>query len=195
VPVRVSRPSDVDAIVATLTSAFFDDPVWGPTFPTVTTRAAQVSALWRHSVVSAQRFPWTLVTDGVESVAVWIPPGENEMTGDEEAGLDEFLVGIAGRQIADTILAMFELFEQARPTEPHFYLSLLATHREHRGAGLGMALLRENLARIDALGVPTYLESSNPANIARYESVGFTWQSELTMPAGQSVTTMWRPVR
>ncbi len=193
VPARVSTPADVDAIVATLTSAFFDDPVWGPTFPDVTRRAAQASALWRQSVTSAQRFPWTLVTPNAESAAVWLPPGANELTEDEEAGLEEFLVGITDRQIAGTILAMFELFEHARPTAPHFYLSLLGTHRDHRGGGLGMGLLRENLQRIDALGVPAYLESSNPANNARYERAGFTRLADLTMPAGQIVTTMWRP--
>lgn len=58
-----------------------------------------------------------------------------------------------------------------------------------------MGLLRENLARIDALGMPAYLESSNPTNNDRYESVGFAPQQELVMPSGQVVTTMWRPKR
>jgi GNAT superfamily N-acetyltransferase len=38
--------------------------------------------------------------------------------------------------------------------EPHYYLSLLGTRDEHRGRGLGMALLKENLARIDAERMP-----------------------------------------
>jgi hypothetical protein len=58
-----------------------------------------------------------------------------------------------------------------------------------------MGLLRESLRRIDALGLPAYLESSNPANDRRYESVGFTQLTRLTMPAGQQVSTMWRPAQ
>jgi hypothetical protein len=37
-----------------------------------------------------------------------------------------------------------------------------------------MGLLAENLARMDELGMPTCLESSNRANYHRYERLGFT---------------------
>jgi GNAT superfamily N-acetyltransferase len=194
-PARIATPADVDVVVATMTSAFFDDPMWGPAFPDVERRAAQASAFWRLLVTSAQRYPWTLVTDHVESAALWIPPGGTELTEAEEHGLEDFLVGIAGRSVADGILAIFERFEAARPDEPHFYLSLLGTHGDHRGAGLGMGLLRESLARVDALGLPAYLESCNPANDARYAGVGFVPRAEVTTPAGHVVTTMWRPAR
>ena len=57
-----------------------------------------------------------------------------------------------------------------------------------------MDLVRDGLARIDALGMPAYLESSNrAANDARYASVGFEPIGELRMPRGQVVTAMWRP--
>jgi GNAT superfamily N-acetyltransferase len=193
--VRNAAPSDLDAIVATLTTAFFNDPVWGPTFPQVDRRAAQASALWRLFAASSLRYSWTLVTQHVESAAVWIPPGGDELTDDEVNGLEEFLLENSDRKIADTILAMFELFDQARPAEPHFYLSLLATHDDYRGSGLGLRLLNESLSRIDSLGMPAYLESSNPVNNGKYQSAGFSRRDDLTMPSGQIVTTMWRPAR
>ena len=194
----LSRPAtlaDVEPIVATMTTAFFDDPLWGPAFPEVERRAAQATAFWRLLVTSSLRYPWIFVTPNVESAAVWLPPGGIELTDDEQGGLEAFLVDLAGRPAADGILAIFDLIEQARPSEPHFYLSLLATHRHHRGAGHGMRLLSETLDRIDVLGVPAYLESSNPANNVRYQSVGFTPRSEITVPSGHLVTTMWRPAR
>jgi hypothetical protein len=56
-----------------------------------------------------------------------------------------------------------------------------------------MELLRANLATIDSEGMPAYLESSNPANDARYESLGFEPRSAFSTPDGEhSVTTMWR---
>jgi predicted GNAT family acetyltransferase len=56
-----------------------------------------------------------------------------------------------------------------------------------------MRLLAENLARIDAEGMPAYLESSNPVNDRRYEGVGFERVGEFSTPDGaHTVTTMWR---
>jgi hypothetical protein len=59
-----------------------------------------------------------------------------------------------------------------------------------------MALLKENLARIDAEHMPAYLESSNPANNHRYESVGFVSVVSFWAPGdGPVVTGMWRKSR
>ena len=56
-----------------------------------------------------------------------------------------------------------------------------------------MALLADNLARIDAEGRPCYLESTNPVNLDRYRSVGFADHGEFSLPdGGPTVTTMWR---
>ena len=194
---RQSGPADLDAIVATVTAAFFDDPLWGPIFPDRAHRAAQASQLWRLFVTSASlRYPWTFVAGDADAAAVWVPPGGHELTDDESAGYDEFLVGFAGRIAADEIMAIGKVFDDAHPTEPHFYLSLLATNPAARGHGHGIELVRDGLSRIDALGMPAYLESSNPAaNDARYRRVGFEPIDELVMPSGHRVTTMWRPAR
>ena len=59
-----------------------------------------------------------------------------------------------------------------------------------------MGLLAENLARIDELGMPAYLESSNPENRARYERLGFEQVGEFSTPdASRVVATMWREPR
>ena len=192
---RVATRADVEAIVCTLTTAFFDDPLWGPAFPDVDRRAVQASAVWRLFVTSALRYRWMLVTANVESAALWIPPGGAELTEDEQSGFEAFLVATTSPSVADGILALFDQFEAARPSEPHYYLSLLGTHAHHRGSGLGMRLLRENLERVDALGAAAYLESTNPVNNERYRSVGFVDHSQFTTASGHVVTTMWRPSR
>jgi GNAT superfamily N-acetyltransferase len=87
---------------------------------------------------------------------------------------------------------MFGLFEGHHPPEPCFYLSLWGTHRDHAGQGLGMALLSECLQLIDETGEPAYLESSNPVNVARYETLGFAPRETFLRPGGPPVTTMWR---
>lgn len=125
------------------------------------------------------------MTRNAAAAAVWIPPGTDGLTPHEAAGLKELLERAANPAVARTVLDIADRFEAARPAEPHFHLTLLATHDRHRGHGLGMGLLADRLDRIDALGSPAYLESSNPANLARYASVGFTARDRVTTPPGR----------
>ena len=56
-----------------------------------------------------------------------------------------------------------------------------------------MGLLAANLARIDELGMPCYLESSNRANDHRYERLGFVRVGEFAAPdGGPTLACMWR---
>lgn len=94
-------------------------------------------------------------------------------------------------------MELLERFDASRPTgERHYYLSLLGTHPDYRGQGLGMALLAENLAKIDEEATAAYLESSNPDNDKRYERLGFRRVGEFSTPDGsRTVATMWREAR
>ena len=185
----------MDAITAAFTTAFFHDPVWGPVFPDEDRRARQASVMWRVYAVSALRYPWMFVTPQAEAAAIWIPPGGTELTADEARGLGELIEKAAGPEAAASVQEIEARFAAAHPAGPFFHLTILATHASHRGKGLGMGLVTETLARIDALGAAAYLESTNPANNGRYQSAGFAPHAEITMPTGHIVTTMWRPAR
>ncbi|MFI6249946.1 GNAT family N-acetyltransferase [Streptomyces sp. NPDC051016] len=192
---RPATPADLDAVVSTLTSAFLQDPVWGPVFPDEGRRVRQMGELWRVYARGALRYPWTFVTPGVEAVAVWIPPGGVELTEEEERERGEVMEKVAGAEVARAVEETEAGFGAAHPEEPFFHLTILGTHADHRGKGLGMALLSDTLARLDAIGANAYLESTNPANDRRYESVGFVPRGEIVTPGGRTVTTMWRPAR
>jgi len=189
---RVSTAADLDAIVDVLTTAFFDDPLWGPAFPDRADRPGQAAALWRLLARSAQRYDWLWVTDDVEAAAVWIPPGGVELTPEEQDGLESYLTDAAGPNVAAELLAIFDAFEHAHPSGPHFYLSLLGTHADHRGRGLGTALLEHGLALVDEQRMPVHLESCNPVNDVLYRRLGFERSGEFAVPSGHVVTTMWR---
>jgi GNAT superfamily N-acetyltransferase len=126
-------------------------------------------------------------------VAVWTPPGKSELSEEAQAKVEPFIAAELGSH-AKPVLQVFESFESACPDDRDFYyLSLLGTHPDHRGHGLGMSLLAANLTQIDAEGMPAYLESSNPANNARYERLGFKPHTNFSTPEGRhTVTTMWR---
>jgi len=186
--VRVATERDIDGITATLTAAFEADPLWSWAFP-----REGLADLWRMLVSSALRYSWVWVADDYAAASVWIPPTGTELTEAEEASLGPMLDGLVGSRAAE-ILTLFERLDDTHPDgPPHYYLSLLGTHPGHRGKGLGMALLADNLARIDSEGMPAYLESSNPANDRRYERLGFVRVGEFQRPDGRlTCSTMWR---
>jgi GNAT superfamily N-acetyltransferase len=95
---------------------------------------------------------------------------------------------------AGEIVQLLERFDAAHPEgPPHYYLSLLGVHPEQRGKGIGMGLVAENLATMDAEGAPAYLESSNSANDRRYEHLGFAKVGSFSTPDDAvHVATMWR---
>jgi GNAT superfamily N-acetyltransferase len=144
---------------------------------------------------SAKPLPsrWVWTTPGYEAATVWVPPGRPELNETDEALLKPMLEESLGAR-AGLVFDVFDRFEAAHPHAPdHYYLSLLGTHTAHRGAGIGMRLLADNLARLDAIGMPAYLESTNPANLRRYEGVGFAVCGAFDLPhGGPTVTTMWR---
>ncbi len=187
--IRRAAARDREAVAETLWLAFAEDPLWSWAFP----EHAQLRPLWRLFVGEALQHEWVWLLGDVAAAAVWIPPGRSELSPGGEARFEPLVHDLLGPR-APTVLTLFERFERAHPHEPqHFYLSLLGTHPGHRGEGLGMALLADNLRRIDAEHAPAYLESSNPANLERYESLGFTATGSFETPdAAREVTTMWR---
>lgn len=142
---------------------------------------------------SALRYPWVWITSGYAAASVWIPPGGSELTEQQEARVEPMLEDLLGTRSGE-VIELLERFDASHPTgEPHYYLNLLGTHPDHRGRGLGMDLLAKNLTRIDEEGMPAYLESSNPDNNTRYESVGFRPVGEFSTPDRRhTVSTMWR---
>jgi GNAT superfamily N-acetyltransferase len=191
--VRTADFEDVDGIAQTLAEAFFSDPVWGWAFADPKQRKIQHEAWFRILIRSAIPHQGVWTTPAHEAASVWVPAGCPELTAPEQAQLESMLEEMLGPR-SQLVMEVFEQFEAAHPQEQeHFYLSLLGTHTDHRGSGLGMGVLADNLARLDELHMAAYLESTNPGNIRRYESVGFRVCGAFGLPGGgPTVTTMWR---
>jgi ribosomal protein S18 acetylase RimI-like enzyme len=191
--IRIATEADLDGLTATLTAAFETDPLWGTwAFPD----PDDLAVWWRFYIGSALRYSRVWVRGDYAAASVWIPPGGTELTEEGEERVKPLLEQLVGPR-ASVVMGLVERFEASHPREPpHYYLTLLGTHPEYRGRGLGIGLLAENLASMaDAEGVPSYLESTNPDNNSRYERLGFRQAGEFTTPDGKrTVTTMWRDV-
>jgi len=194
--VRNASPADRGLVASIITLAFANDPLWSHAMARPDERTEHHREFWLVFVDGALRYPWTRLAGGGEATSIWIPPGGSEMTADQE----EHLAGLAAEYLgpaASDYLDLLARFDSAHPrNEPHYYLTLLATHPDHRGLGIGMGLLAHDLELIDAEGLPAYLESSNPANNRRYAALGFEPIGEFSYPRnGPKVTTMWRAGR
>jgi GNAT superfamily N-acetyltransferase len=188
---RTAEDSDLKGLTTTLTAAFEHDPLWSWAFPD----PADLAVWWEFVIGSALRYPWVWISGDYAAASVWIPPDGTELTEEEEARVEPILHDLIGPHAA-AVLDLLERFVESHPRDrPHYYLSLLGVHPGHRGEGLGMALLAENHARMDAENVPCYLESSNPGNNHRYEQLGYRQAGEFKTPDGErTVATMWRDV-
>jgi GNAT superfamily N-acetyltransferase len=192
----VAQRGDVERATETVTLAFATDPVWSVALARADGTTDHHAPYWRRFVAASigQGGAWLL--DGGAAVAVWVPPGGAELSEAANAELAEFARAELGEAGARQLAELFERFEANHPHDaPHAYLSLLATHPDHRGRGIGQTLLAENLAAWDAAGVPAYLESTNPANDHRYERAGFRRVGGFTAVRDSApISTMWRAV-
>jgi len=191
--IRQVTDEDADQVVELFTLAFRNDPTWGWAFPDAAKRLGQFRLWWGLLMHSALSYRWVWMTEDAGAAALWIPPGQPELSEEDEAKVEPLLRELLGSR-ADDVLALLDRFEANHPRrQPHYYLSLLGTHPDHRGQGKGMALLAANLAQIDEQGFPTYLESSNRANDHRYERLGFAQVGEFAVPGGgATLACMWR---
>ncbi len=192
--IRIATVADVDRATETVTLAFASDPVWEVALRRPDGRVDHHRPYWRFFVAAAIAGGSVWLLDDGAAVAVWVPPGGRELPDDALAALERFNETTLGPARAREMTELYERFEAGHPAEPpHAYLSLLATHPAHRGRGIGQQLLAANLAGWDALGVPAYLESTNPANDHRYERAGFRAIGAFqAVRDGAPITRMWR---
>ncbi|MBA2380532.1 MAG: GNAT family N-acetyltransferase [Chloroflexi bacterium] len=193
-----SRPArDVDAgdVARTITLAFASDPVWGPALARVDGRPVELEPYWRLFVDGAVRFGTVRMTDDGSAVSVWLPPGASELSADQAVHFQALVRDLLDEPALVAVEDLFGRFEASRRGRPsHYYLSLLATHPDQRGKGIGQRLLAEDLALWDAEGVPAYLESTNPANDHRYERAGFRIDGGFgAVRTDAWINAMWRP--
>ena len=193
---RRASLADCEVVTSITTLAFANDPLWSRAMARRDGSTEHHPRFWRLFIEGALRYPWVWLTAGGEATSIWIPPGGTEMSEEQEDQLTVLANECLG-SAADDYLELLTRFDAAHPrNEPHYYLSLLGTHPDQRGKGIGMALLEHDLALIDADSFPAYLESSNPGNNHRYAGVGFEAVAEFSYPGGGPVvTTMWRPAR
>jgi GNAT superfamily N-acetyltransferase len=139
------------------------------------------------------RFGDVYTTEGdtglLAGVALWLP-----MTTMLPAPLDyeRRIKEIAG-DAYDRVCQLDAALDTEHPTGGHHYLAYLAVRPDQQGQGLGSTLLRRHHRRLDAAGLPAYLEANDPRNRDLYLRHGYQVRSVIALPDGPPLWCMWRP--
>jgi hypothetical protein len=108
-----------------------------------------------------------------------------------EAIVAESIVGEKQAEVG----AVFERTEHYRPTEAHWYLSLIGVDALQWNKGCGAALLMHGLCRCDREHRPAYLWSSNPQNVSLYRRHGFEVVATIQVGSSPPIFPMLRHAR
>ncbi len=185
----VATDRDAEVTGRLIAAAFEDDPVISWIFATDTREKLDVffGFLAREAYVPLGA---TYLAD--PACAVWTPPGSPSWPAERRERFRAELEPVCAADDLRRLAAFTETTDAVYPEEPHWYLSVLAVWPDRRGQGAGSSLLAACLRHVDSLGLPAYLESTNPKNVPLYERHGFVVTGEYPLLDGPSFTTMWR---
>lgn len=169
--------------------AFWDDPATIYIFPEDARRSEPLTWFMTKAARYGELFGEPYTTAGrPEGAAIWLPPGETEVTDDRmaEAGLDEMpsVFGEESMGRFENLLGHLDTLHKRDMTDPHWYLFILGVDPPRQGQGVGGALLQPVLQRADADRLPCYLETMKVRNLAFYRKHGFEVVIEDDLPGG-----------
>jgi GNAT superfamily N-acetyltransferase len=185
---RLATAADTGLVASVAARGFAADPVMSWVFPDASTRQRQLEMAFWGMTRRALGWNWTVHLMVEQCVSLWAPPGGGSPTEEPDSG------GPNG--FDEGVLERFAILQAAmaahHPAEEHWYLAVAATAPEWQGQGLGARILAPVLAECDRAGLPAYLESTNPRNLAFYRRLGFAEAGEIPLPGGPSLYPMWR---
>jgi len=199
VSVRPATRADVRVLADVLAKAFYDDPVFRWMMPDDKTRLARnrviftpVLRAWalRHG---ATEVAWDGESGRIAGAAIWFPPGTWPPPVPRQLRALPAYVRALGRRFGPASELVAAL-ATVHPKTPNWYLYAIGVDPVYQGRGVGGALLRSRLERVDQDGAAAYLESSKAGNIPLYEHFGFQVAEVPPLPDGAPVVTpMSRP--
>lgn len=182
------EPHRARRVISTLALAFAADPPSRWLFPEPESYLQHFPAFARALAGSSLQRRTGLATGDYGAVALWLAPGE----GPDEEAMADLIDEEVDPDRKDDLAAVIEEMSRHHPLEPHWYLPFIGVEPSRQGHGLGSILLRNSLARVDAEGLPAYLESTNPRNRPLYERHGFEALGEIRIGSCPPIVPMLR---
>ena len=126
--IRRASSTDRDAVAATITAGFFDDPVTVWLLPDVERRREIAQTLFALYADAYLPHGETYRTADGSGVAVWLPPGAQLHTAEQEEAFGAAVQHLAGAdagrafQLAETFARHHPTMASPRPSEPSGFL-------------------------------------------------------------------------
>lgn len=188
------QSSDLEAHAAALARAFHADPLQTYILPDPEERAARSPAhfasLLRYGLLFGEVFT---IPGPATGAAIVLPPDGWDVTPERAAaaGFDRWpeTIGPVASERFLTTLSVIEPFHQRDVPRAHWYVFVLGVSPEAQGTGRGRALLHPVLDRARAEGLPCYLETAQPENVAFYQHLGFRVVVDMVEPI--SAVRLW----
>ncbi len=191
------KSAEAKASAAVLANAFAQDPIFRFILGDRSDAEDRLRHLFSDTVAAELRKPAHLVemTEDGNAIALWHEVDDWKTPPADLVRSLPSTVRAFGRSLPRALRVLLSA-EKVHPPEPHRHLGYIGTHDDHKGKGLGTALLTSMTDRCDQEGLAAYLESTNPANDAWYARFGFESRGPVPLPSGAPVlTAMWRDPR
>ena len=193
---RVTR-SDARRAGAVAAGAFRDDPMMAHLIPSDVMRQVLLPHLFEFAIRYATLYGEAYaISEKIEGVAAWLPNHRvlASLSGALRGGMIRLMCA-ANLRILNRFRKVEAAVQEAHfrlAPSPHWYLALISVEPELQGQGLGSALLRPMLARLDQEQMPCYLETQNQRNASMYERYAFRTLEEFTPPGRTRTWAMLR---
>jgi len=190
--VRVAAEEDRAMVIDTMTLGFACDPFVRWMLPSAAAYleiCPQMTEAFGGGAIGAGS---AYIADKGKAAALWIPPGLES----KDSAIGEILSANVPAEIQEDAMAIFAEMDAYHPHDaPCWFLPMIAADPVWLGKGLGGALMKHALRRVDQDRLPAYLESSNQRNISLYQRHGFEVIGEIQHGSSPVVTPMLRPAR
>lgn len=173
----------------TFARAFVGDPMFVHLFPDEAGRLAWLRFVMGAMLAMSAPDDFVFTTgDGVPAAIALSPPGKYPPPPSRllafVAWPGNWSAGVPTPRLGRQAWELLRLMDRLHEKRPHHYVHVLGVSPDHQGKGFGKALLETTVARSDAEGAVTYLETTNPVNLPLYRRFGFEVTAEETLPGG-----------
>jgi ribosomal protein S18 acetylase RimI-like enzyme len=178
---------DVPAIRALLGGAYADDPLSRWLFPDDDGRPHACGAwygLFAEQYVAGAHSTLVRSGDEIVAVALWRLPDDAPLSSGGVPGIAGLMTALLGRDRAGVVGAALHGVGALQGAGPQAYLNFLAVSAGTRRRGHGRRVLEPLFATARTAGLPVALETSDPANYAFYDALGFRETGRLQLDAG-----------
>lgn len=192
-PVRLGR-NDIPQASAMLARAFFSDPKMTHLLPDGIARTDRSRFLFefelRYGLIYGEVYA---TSPACEGVCVWLPSEKSAISLWRAFRAGGFrLRGQLGPEGFNRLMAFSDRVDELHVQHlsvPHTYLFFIGVDPGYQGKGYAARLIRPMLERLDAKGMPCYLNTQNEKNAGLYQHFGFRVVDRQMIPGSSIMHT------